>query len=816
MDDELDDPSCYMVAQTQDYEYDENFDWNNMTEDQCNCSHPLHKMIQVCSETCLEPGGFLLLPPFNIDDFFDIALPAIIYLMVFLVGTTGNAMVVISGTKALAIEPFFVKYMSHSWSLGRFACYGVHYIQQFSCFCSVLTMTTISFERFPANFLGYSRTTLNRIYAVYQMLLLIVFPVVTMSICYARVAVIVYTSSKDRMMLSQAMVAFSKAATDAVTFSGYSTIPMITTAKPLKTATTTINSYSKHKSNRVAEANKKQIVQMLISIVVMYTVCWMPTIVDELLTSFGYICRTSNTSTLKHMRMGFNALTYCQSCINPILYAFISQNFRATFKSAYSRMKHRLQGVEEIRSRMGSCSSASMLSTRHQHRIYGSSFNTLTVPGRSIITPNMSRDISQLSLCRPLSPGYPRPRSPIAHDGHTVLGRPRSPTEVSKDSGRPRSPTDLSQISRLPRNSIRPRSPTPSSQNSLNPINRSRSPTGYSEISIAVPMRWRGEGARSVTVKVPLFNNTDCGVLSNETTGSFTVKLIISPVDGLIVDGFAAINARCIYSTQDITLTLPPGATGKGLQVSGYQLDSDIVTGMREGPNLTMQILEGHGIEGKVLSRASVGQRITLDVELKDTAIYDFYVHSCYAHDGSNSPEASINIIDSNGCGVRLARAVDVPVLTSESLNGGPKHVYLHMYGFQFTSNSFVHFECQVKPCVKSCNRQQCELETSSNDNKVPLIPARRRRDDYSLSTMRLQTKIEIQPQKIEKAALVSAPETSSKIVDCIPLPTVVVISLLIMATASAIFSTIMFICLARRKSRHFVENDYSISSVNE
>ena len=40
---------------------------------------------------------------------------------------------------------------------------------------------------------------------------------------------------------------------------------------------------------------------------------------------------------------------------------------------------------------------------------------------------------------------------------------------------------------------------------------------------------------------------------------------------------------------------------------------------MREGPNLTMQILEGHGIEGKVLSRASVGQRITLDIELKDT-----------------------------------------------------------------------------------------------------------------------------------------------------------------------------------------------------
>lgn len=47
-----------------------------------------------------------MLPPFNIDDFFDIALPAIIYLMVFLVGTTGNAMVVIFGTEMVTIDPF--------------------------------------------------------------------------------------------------------------------------------------------------------------------------------------------------------------------------------------------------------------------------------------------------------------------------------------------------------------------------------------------------------------------------------------------------------------------------------------------------------------------------------------------------------------------------------------------------------------------------------------------------------------------------------------------------------------------------------------
>ncbi|VDL71834.1 unnamed protein product [Nippostrongylus brasiliensis] len=215
------------------------------------------------------------------------------------------------------------------------------------------------------------------------------------------------------------------------------------------------------------------------------------------------------------------------------------------------------------------------------------------------------------------------------------------------------------------------------------------------------------------------------------------MKLIISPVDGLLVDGFSAMSVRCIYSTQDITLTLPPGPGGnRALQIKCV-------------------ILDGHGIMGEPLARASVGQRITLDLAMKNTAIYDFYVHSCYAHDGTNSPDASINIIDINGCAVRLSRAIDAPVFSSEPVDHGAKHIYLHMYGFQFTSSQFVHFECQVKPCVHSCRRLQCE----SDATKTPLIPAlRRRREEMektgNLSTLRMQTVLEIEPQQVQRAAL--------------------------------------------------------------
>ncbi|TMS33900.1 hypothetical protein L596_001588 [Steinernema carpocapsae] len=489
--------NCYSVEEhTFDYEL---FDWENFTASACNCSVKLHTYLAVCAEKCEPPQTEL--PPFE-----EIFLPALLYLMVFLIGTVGNALVIFvvnsvcqgfarkvrnaspkASLRTMIFERFkrmrnvtnvflaslstadlcliwfcvpimFVKYMSYAWFMGRFACYSVHYIQAFTCFCSVLTMTMISFERYVAiaypmrnmwlssigrakkaisciwmasaflalpsalridyksnetllgqkvywcsvqfadSFFGFQPDQLDKIFALYQVLLLIVFPVVTMTVCYTRISLIVYSSSKNKS-LSSAMIALSRAATNAVSYANYATINV-------NNVNMTAPEQFIKRPQRVAESNKKQIVQMLISIVVMYTICWTPTIADELLTSFGYICRTSNTAFLKYMRMGFRALAYCQSCINPICYAFISQNFRNTFKMAYSKMRQRLQDESEFRSRCHSGSS--VISSRHYAVRQSSrrSVNTLNVPRRSVlITPNMSRDVSQLSLVRPSTPG---------------------------------------------------------------------------------------------------------------------------------------------------------------------------------------------------------------------------------------------------------------------------------------------------------------------------------------------------------------------------------------------------------------------------
>ncbi|VDK59137.1 unnamed protein product [Anisakis simplex] len=82
---EQDDLQCFSV-QENTFEY-EAFDWENFTADDCNCSQPLHSYLGVCEGIC-EPVKAEF-PPFT-----EVALPAALYLMVFMIGTIGNALVI--------------------------------------------------------------------------------------------------------------------------------------------------------------------------------------------------------------------------------------------------------------------------------------------------------------------------------------------------------------------------------------------------------------------------------------------------------------------------------------------------------------------------------------------------------------------------------------------------------------------------------------------------------------------------------------------------------------------------------------------------
>ena len=69
---------------------------------------------------------------------------------------------------------------------------------------------------------------------------------------------------------------------------------------------------------------------MLITIVLLFLLCWGPITFNNLLVSFDIIDYL-HIGPLKYIRQCLYALSYFNSCINPIVYGFMSKNFRKSF-----------------------------------------------------------------------------------------------------------------------------------------------------------------------------------------------------------------------------------------------------------------------------------------------------------------------------------------------------------------------------------------------------------------------------------------------------------------------------------------------------
>lgn len=72
---------------------------------------------------------------------------------------------------------------------------------------------------------------------------------------------------------------------------------------------------------------------MLIIVVVLFAVCWGPILINNVLVAFD-VLDDFHTDYLKPMRLAFHLMSYANSCVNPIVYGFMSKNFRQSFKKA--------------------------------------------------------------------------------------------------------------------------------------------------------------------------------------------------------------------------------------------------------------------------------------------------------------------------------------------------------------------------------------------------------------------------------------------------------------------------------------------------
>lgn len=79
-----------------------------------------------------------------------------------------------------------------------------------------------------------------------------------------------------------------------------------------------------------------QVIKMLIVVVIIFVLCWTPILLIHVLTAFQVIEKL-NYGHMKAIKTAFHLFSYTNSCVNPIIYGFMSRNFRASFKAALTR-----------------------------------------------------------------------------------------------------------------------------------------------------------------------------------------------------------------------------------------------------------------------------------------------------------------------------------------------------------------------------------------------------------------------------------------------------------------------------------------------
>ena len=116
---------------------------------------------------------------------------------------------------------------------------------------------------------------------------------------------------------------------------------------------------------------------MLVIVILLFAICWGPILIDNVLTSFGYL-DVYNYGVLKYTRQIMSLMSYANSCFNPIIYCFMSKNFRKSFQYALSPClprKYRTQNATNFsRSEMTSmCTGANAVAGSTRRSMYDAS-----------------------------------------------------------------------------------------------------------------------------------------------------------------------------------------------------------------------------------------------------------------------------------------------------------------------------------------------------------------------------------------------------------------------------------------------------------
>ncbi|XP_039962378.1 allatostatin-A receptor isoform X2 [Bactrocera tryoni] len=225
-------------------------------------------------------------------------------------------------------------YVLPTWPFGNLWCKFVQYMIVVTCHCSVYTLVLMSFDRFlavvhPVTSMSL-RTERNAMLAIFCAWILILSSAIPVALAHSvrlyyfkgrSYTACVFSTEEEGWSLIGFQISFFMSSYVApltlISFLYMGMLARLWRAAP------------GCKPSEESRKGKRRVTRMVVVVVLAFAICWLPIhliLVMKALTWYPGTHASVIVQIISHV------LAYTNSCINPILYAFLSDNFRKAFR----------------------------------------------------------------------------------------------------------------------------------------------------------------------------------------------------------------------------------------------------------------------------------------------------------------------------------------------------------------------------------------------------------------------------------------------------------------------------------------------------
>ncbi|XP_052825853.1 delta-type opioid receptor [Octopus bimaculoides] len=265
-----------------------------------------------------------------------------------------------------------VAFFSFTWTMGEVLCKAVHYLQNVSMLCSVFTLTVISIERYIA-----IRHPLKAKYIctlVHARLVImgvwILSFIGSLPVLFGQRHIEVGMRRKGYYCLREWQKPFFEKIYELYMLTVMLIIPSFVMTIAYLGICFEMWNVSYRRADMRSGRFLRKVVKMLVVVVLLFIICWAPILINNVMIGFDYLPRL-HYGYLKPMRMAFNLMAYFNSCINPIVYSFMSKNFREKFKHSFRTLfRGRFTGADRIWTQRGTVSFTTRSTSLNRSKMY--------------------------------------------------------------------------------------------------------------------------------------------------------------------------------------------------------------------------------------------------------------------------------------------------------------------------------------------------------------------------------------------------------------------------------------------------------------